>query len=151
MQDALADRPTRSFLLVDDDEFSARFFTSQLKVTAAGQTAILVKHLDSATAGVQTLQSMSEETHLGELPDMVVSDLKSSSSANLKFLSEVTPILNHSGVSIVVFTSANEPKMNKALIDAGAVAVFERHSDLEKYRGELESLLELSEKLAKAA
>lgn len=151
MLDAQANRPKRSFLLIDDDKFSARFFTRQLRKRAEGKASIVVKWLNTAKDGITALQSLSAKSANDGLPNLVVVDLKTSSSANLEFLRSVSLQLQGTTLRIAVFTASKDVQTKQALTDAGATAVFERHSNLENFGAELDSLLQLSAEMARAA
>ena len=153
MHNVQADRPTRSFLLIDDDQYSATFFSNQLEKCAGCEVAVLINWVSSAQSGQVALEGLTRCVDRTQIPDVVVVDLKASSSANLNFVQQVSTRVKNTGVKLAVFVtpgSVDAEKMH-AFATAGASAVFERHANLDAFRTELSSLLQLSQGNSHAA
>lgn len=142
-QSSHAIRPRRSILLIDDDKFSAKFFSKQLHTQSNGNMDIAVKWLSSPKEGIEAISALANDA-TALLPDLIVIDLKDSSSANLNFLLTASKTIQNTSVRLAVFTFTLKTEAKKALTDAGAVEVFERHSDLEKFGQEMDNLLSIS-------
>jgi len=123
-------------LLVDDDVHSARLLTRML--VAHGAPA--VERLDGADAGIERLSTLLAQPHL-HLPGLVIVDLKSSSGASTGFIAALRGIDNANQLVIAAMAPSLERGVRDELLDAGADAVFERHSEVNAYRREAASIV----------
>ncbi len=117
--------------LVDDDYHSARLMTRMLEAHGGPQVSRLSDPERAAEALAVTT------TVAGQC--MAVVDLKSSSTATRDFVVR----LKHLAPQLLVVAMA--PSLDRAvrneLLDAGASAVFERHSDITLYRREAANII----------
>ena len=113
--------------LVDDDYHSARLMTRMLEAGGASHVSLMAD-LERA---VDQLSEMAR--HPGS-EFLAVVDLKSSSSATRDFIERLKG--RAPGLTIVAVALSLDREVRTTLLDAGAAAVFERHSDIELYRRE---------------
>jgi CheY-like chemotaxis protein len=113
--------------LVDDDYHSARLMTRMLEAGGASHVSLMAD-LERA---VDQLSEMAR--HPGS-EFLAVVDLKSSSSATRDFIERLKG--RAPGLTIVAVAPSLDREVRTTLLDAGAAAVFERHSDIELYRRE---------------
>lgn len=120
--------------LVDDDVHSARLMTRMLEAHGAP----LVHWLGEAEAATEQLLQLQD---LGPTASqwLVIVDLKSSSSATQNYVTRITTLAR--SLLVVAMAPSLEKATRDALLDAGAGAVFERHSDLALYRAEVASIV----------
>ena len=120
--------------LVDDDYHSARLMTRMLEAHGGPQ----VLRLPDPEVAIETLADAGT-TPLVDGQCMVVVDLKSSSTATVDFVSR----LKHRAPQLLVVAMAPtlDRDVRNQLLDAGASAVFERHSDIVLYRREAASIV----------
>ena len=119
--------------LVDDDYHSARLMTRTLEAEGARH----VSRIADPERAVDQLGEMAQEGGAGFL---AVVDLKSSSSATRDF---VQRLKNRApDLMVVAIAPSLDREVRNSLIDAGAAAVFERHSDIELYRREAASIVD---------
>ena len=120
--------------LVDDDYHSARLMTRMLEAHGGPQ----VLRLPDPEVAIETLADAGT-TPLVAGQCMVVVDLKSSSTATVDFVSR----LKHRAPQLLVVAMAPtlDRDVRNQLLDAGASAVFERHSDIMLYRREAASIV----------
>jgi CheY-like chemotaxis protein len=120
--------------LVDDDYHSARLMTRTLEAEGARH----VSRIADPERAVDQLGEMSRQE--GGAGFMAVVDLKSSSSATRDF---VQRLKNRApDLMVVAIAPSLDRDIRNSLIDAGAAAVFERHSDIELYRREAASIVD---------
>ena len=113
--------------LVDDDYHSARLMTRMLEAGGASHVSLMAD-LERA---VDQLSEMAR--HPGS-EFLAVVDLKSSSSATRDFIERLKG--RAPGLTVVAVAPSLDREVRTTLLDAGAAAVFERHSDIELYRRE---------------
>lgn len=120
--------------LVDDDYHSARLMTRMLEAHGGPQ----VIRLPDPEVALETLAADSL-TPMVAGQCMAVVDLKASSSATRDFIVR----LKHRAPQLLVVAMAAtlDREVRNELIDAGASAVFERHSDITLYRREAASIV----------
>jgi CheY-like chemotaxis protein len=120
--------------LVDDDYHSARLMTRMLEAHGGPQ----VMRLPDPEVAIEALAA-SALTPMVAGHCMVVVDLKSSSTATRDFVGR----LKHSAPEslIVAMAPSLDRSVRNELLDAGASAVFERHSDITLYRREAASIV----------
>ena len=120
--------------LVDDDYHSARLMTRMLEAHGGPQ----VMRLPDPEVAIEALAADSIAPMVaGQC--MVVVDLKSSSTATRDFVVR----LKHRAPQLLVVAMAPslDREVRNELLDAGASAVFERHSDIVLYRREAASIV----------
>jgi CheY-like chemotaxis protein len=120
--------------LVDDDYHSARLMTRMLEAHGCPQ----VSRLPDPDAAVESLATVaSAPPDAGQC--MAVVDLKSSSDATREFVIK----LKHRAPQLLVVAMAPslDRQVRNELLDAGASAVFERHSDITLYRREAANIV----------
>lgn len=120
--------------LVDDDYHSARLMTRMLEAHGGPQ----VSRMPDPEMAVETLAEAAVAPPVaGQC--MAVVDLKSSSTATRDFVSR----LKHRAPRLLVVAMAPslDRDIRNELLDAGASAVFERHSDITLYRREAASIV----------
>jgi CheY-like chemotaxis protein len=120
--------------LVDDDYHSARLMTRMLEAHGGPQ----VNRLPDPERAVETLAEGYETPPVaGQC--MAVIDLKSSSTATRDFVAR----LKHRAPQLLVVAMAPslDRDVRNELLDAGASAVFERHSDIAAYRREAANIV----------
>lgn len=117
--------------LVDDDYHSARLMTRMLEAHGGPQ----VSRMPDPDVAVDALADVTPIA--GQC--MAVVDLKSSSTATRDFVSR----LKHRAPQLLVVAMAPslDRDVRNELLDAGASAVFERHSDITLYRREAASIV----------
>jgi CheY-like chemotaxis protein len=117
--------------LVDDDYHSARLMTRTLE--ACGAPA--VSRMPDAERAIDAIAGMTPQAGF-----LAVVDLKSSSAATRDFIAR----LKNRAPSILVVAMATslDRETRGELIEAGAAAVFERHSDIALYRREAASIID---------
>ena len=120
--------------LVDDDYHSARLMTRMLEAHGGPQ---VLRRPDPQIA----LEALAEAalTPTVAAHSMVIVDLKSSSTATRDFVS----LLKHRAPQLLVVAMAPslDREVRNELLDAGASAVFERHSDISFYRREAANIV----------
>ncbi|WP_196257967.1 response regulator [Pelagibacterium limicola] len=121
------------FALVDDHVHSADLFARTLHDTGA---VVQVKWLGDADRAIIALESAFDARDTS-VPDLIVVDLKSHSSANENFLQQISLPAKAAGIPVAVFAAGITPEKQQRLIEAGAAAVFERHPDRNAYRREV--------------
>ena len=123
-----------AIMLVDDDFHSARLLTRMLVAHGAPQ----VERLSDPQTAIASLTAL-ESPAPGASQRMVIVDLKGSSAATHDFIVK----LKHEAPSLVIV--AMSPSLDRdarnSLLDAGAAAVFERHSELGAYRREAANIV----------
>jgi CheY-like chemotaxis protein len=120
--------------LVDDDYHSARLMTRMIEAHGGPQ----VSRLPDPEKAVETLiDAAVTPTVAGQC--MAVVDLKSSSTATRDFIAR----LKHRVPQLLVVAMAPslDREVRNELLDAGASAVFERHSDIALYRREAANIV----------
>jgi CheY-like chemotaxis protein len=120
--------------LVDDDYHSARLMTRMLEAHGGPQ----VSRLPDPERAVDTLADAAV-TPMVAGQCMAVVDLKSSSTATRDFVAR----LKHRAPQLLVVAMAPslDRDVRNELLDAGASAVFERHSDIILYRREAANIV----------
>jgi ActR/RegA family two-component response regulator len=117
--------------LVDDDYHSARLMTRTLEAHGAPS----VSRMPDADRAVEQLAGMSEASDF-----LAVVDLKSSSTATRDFVERLKAIAP--SMLVVAIAPSLDRETRGELIEAGAAAVFERHSDIALYRREAASIVD---------
>ncbi|MEQ1900883.1 MAG: response regulator [Devosia sp.] len=123
-----------AIVLVDDDLHSARLMIRMLE--AHGAPAVhWVSNTEAATE--QLLQIADDRQAAAHW--LVLIDLKASSVATRNFVARITTLGR--SLRVVAMAPSLDKSNREALIDAGAAAVFERHSDLARYRAEVAAIV----------
>jgi CheY-like chemotaxis protein len=117
--------------LVDDDYHSARLMTRTLEACGAPS----VGRMPDAERAVDVLAGRSAEPEL-----LAVVDLKSSSTATRDFIERLKT--HAPSLLVVAMATSLDREARSALIEAGAAAVFQRHSDIALYRREAASIVD---------
>lgn len=120
--------------LVDDDYHSARLMTRMLEAHGGPQ----VLRLPDPQVAIEALaQAVLTPPVAGQC--MAIVDLKSSSTATRDFVAA----LKHKVPQLLVVAMAPslDRDVRNVLLDAGASAVFERHSDISLYRREAANIV----------
>jgi CheY-like chemotaxis protein len=120
--------------LVDDDYHSARLLTRMLEAHGGPQ----VQRLPDPQGAIEALTEVVLSPPVaGQC--MAVIDLKSSSTATRDFIA----LLKHRAPQLLVVAMAPslDRDVRNELLEAGASAVFERHSDISLYRREAASIV----------
>ena len=120
--------------LVDDDYHSARLMTRMLEAHGGPQ----VTRLPDPEAAVEALAAAAV-TPAAAGQCMAVVDLKSSSTATRDFVARLKLRAPH--LLVVAMAASLAREVRNELLDAGASAVFERHSDITLYRREAASIV----------
>jgi CheY-like chemotaxis protein len=120
--------------LVDDDYHSARLMTRMLEAHGGPP----ISRMPDPELAVETLADAAVVTPVaGQC--MAVVDLKSSSTATRDFVSRLKHRAPH--LLVVAMAPSLDRDVRNELLDAGASAVFERHSDITLYRREAASIV----------
>jgi CheY-like chemotaxis protein len=117
--------------LVDDDYHSARLMTRMLEAHGGPQ----VSRMPDPDVAVEALADVTPIA--GQC--MAVVDLKSSSTATRDFVSRLKSRAPQ--LIVVAMAPSLDRDVRNELLDAGASAVFERHSDITLYRREAASIV----------
>lgn len=117
--------------LIDDDQYSAHLLTRMLIAHGSPE----VQHYGNAIEGLERIKAVLADPN-ANWPGLLIVDLKSHSGANVEFLASIQPLAHKKGVPVVVMTQALDHAAREAIYDAGAVAVFLRHPELDAYRRE---------------
>jgi CheY-like chemotaxis protein len=117
--------------LVDDDFHSARLMTRTLEACGAPP----VSRMPDAERAVDALAGMTAHSEF-----LAVVDLKSSSTATRDFIERLKARVP--SVLVVAIATSLDRETRGKLIEAGAAAVFERHSDIALYRREAASIVD---------
>lgn len=132
MNAALDTRPLLA--LVDDNSHSARLLLRSL----GDQVQARTRWLGDARRAVRLLAEVGEA---GNWPELMIVDLKSRSSATRDFIAHIRLAANENGTLIVAMAPSLERDLRDGLLEAGAAAVFERHSEINAYRREAASIM----------
>lgn len=154
MNELLKPQEERLFLLIDDDEYSAKFFRRRMNVVAADKINLDLDWFESPARGLSAIQNLAAtlQNHTNtRLADLIIVDLKATSDANLNFVPQAAAILRQTSVPLVVFIPQTDAKLAQSLIDAGATECFVRHAELSQYDAELTRIIALSRRWNKAA
>lgn len=119
--------------LVDDDYHSARLMTRVLESEGAPR----VSRLADPERAVDQLSDLAQQP--GGADFLAVVDLKSSSSATRDFVQRLKG--RAPDLLVVAIAPSLDRDVRGELLDAGAAAVFERHSDIGLYRREAASIV----------
>lgn len=122
--------------LVDDDQHSAQLLTRMLLAHGSPR----VQWYGDAATGHATLSSTLNNRQ-ATWPGLIIVDLKAHSQANAEFLRSIQPLAHQKGVNVVAMVASAGPAQRDELEDAGAAAVFLRHSERDAYRREAASLV----------
>ena len=120
--------------LVDDDYHSARLMTRMIEAHGGPQ----VSRMPNPDVAVEALAEATEVASVAGRC-MAVVDLKSSSTATRDFVSRLKHRAPH--LLVVAMAPSLDRIVRNELLDAGASAVFERHSDITLYRREAASIV----------
>jgi DNA-binding response OmpR family regulator len=120
--------------LVDDDFHSARLMMRMLAAHDGPQ----VEWLSDAGKALETLAGY-DALPPGTARCMVLVDLKASSGASREFIAELRR--RAPNLPVVAMAPSLDRETRNALLDSGAVAVFERHGELNAYRREAASIV----------
>lgn len=132
------DRPTSNralIALVDDDVHCARMLLRTLGTFGVDDA----RWLGGAERSERLIETMYRQAP-SALPGVVLVDLKTNSSATAAFIAAIGEIANSADILVVAIAPSPDETMRKALRDAGADAVFERHADFDAYRQEAASI-----------
>jgi DNA-binding NarL/FixJ family response regulator len=119
--------------LVDDDFHSARLMMRML----AAHSGPHVEHMGDPEAAWGALVAIAQASTPQQC--MVVVDLKSSSTASRDFILQLKR--QAPGLLVVAMAPSLDRETRNMLLDAGAAAVFERHSELNAYRREAANIV----------
>ena len=117
--------------LVDDDFHSARLMTRTLEACGAPS----ISRMPNAEHALDVLAGLTAQAEL-----LAVVDLKSSSTATRDFIERLKTCAP--SVLVVAIATSLDRETRGRLIEAGAAAVFERHSDIALYRREAASIVD---------
>ncbi|MBL8596192.1 MAG: hypothetical protein J0I48_11685 [Devosia sp.] len=120
--------------LIDDDYHSARLMTRMLEAHGGPQ----VSRLPDPEQAVEALAD-SAVTPMVAGQYMAVVDLKSSSTATRDFVARLKQRVPE--LLVVAMAATLDREVRNELLEAGASAVFERHSDITLYRREAASIV----------
>lgn len=120
--------------LVDDDYHSARLMTRTLEAHGAPS----VSRMSDTEQAVDQLVGMT--AHADAQDFLAVVDLKSSSTATRDFVERLKA--RAPAIMVVAIAPSLDRETRGELIEAGAAAVFERHSDIALYRREAASIVD---------
>lgn len=120
--------------LVDDDFHSARLLTRMIEAHGGPQVVCL----PNPEAALETLAEPAAEP-TAAAPCMAVIDLKSSSKATRDFVARLKD--RAPDLLVVAMAPSLDREVRGELLDAGAAAVFERHSDITLYRREAANIV----------
>ena len=124
-----------AIVLVDDDFHSARLMMRMLAAHDAPLVDWLGSDADQAIPAIEALAARRPSTS----QPMVVVDLKSSSTASRDFVERLLHAVPD--LLVVAMAPSLDRETRNTLIDAGAVAVFERHAELNAYRSEAANIV----------
>lgn len=119
--------------LVDDDTHSARLLLRSLGSHVDART----RWLGNGRRAVRLLNDDAARAW----PELVIVDLKGHSGATRDFIAHIVQAANENGTLVVAMAPSLEREEREALLQAGAAAVFERHSDITAYRREAASIV----------
>lgn len=122
--------------LVDDDFHSARLLIRMLLAHGAPS----IDWMSDAEAGERQLAEVLTDG-TAPRPGLVIIDLKSSSGATSDFIKRLKAKQGADDLVVVAMAPTLDRDVRDALLDAGAAAVFERHSELAAYRKEAASIV----------
>lgn len=117
--------------LVDDDFHSARLMTRTLEACGAPS----ISRMPNAEHALDVLAGLTAQAEI-----LAVVDLKSSSTATRDFIERLKT--RAPSVLVVAIATSLDRETRGKLIEAGAAAVFERHSDIALYRREAASIVD---------
>lgn len=117
--------------LVDDDFHSARLMTRTLEACGAPS----ISRMPNAEHALDVLAGMTAQAEI-----LAIIDLKSSSTATRDFIERLRT--RAPSVLVVAIATSLDRETRGKLIEAGAAAVFERHSDIALYRREAASIVD---------
>lgn len=123
-------------MLVDDDAHSARLLTRMLLAHGAPS----IQWVESSSDGLSQIKSLLSEPGK-HLPGLVIVDLKSSSTAAVEFITEISSLERSRALVIVAMAPSLDRTARQSLLNSGADAVFERHADLQAYRAEVAAIV----------
>lgn len=126
------------FALVDNDIHSARLMKRVLASVAEDVELLWLG--DANRAGRSLVEVFDRKRDW--MPDLVIVDLKSRTSASADFVAEIRNHAKAAGVAIVAIVEAHAETEPGRLRRVGADAVFTRHPDLAAYRAEIEAITE---------
>lgn len=129
-------RDRQSAVLVDDDAHSARL----LLRTLADQGAPRVEWMGDPARAPALLSAIRKDSSV-LWPDLIIVDIKSSSSASAEFIKRIAADAAAMDAVIVAMAPSLDCQSRDPLHAAGAAAVFERHPDIVAYRREVAELL----------
>lgn len=122
--------------LVDDDSHSARLMIRMLLAHGAPS----VSWLDGEALATTELGKLLDDD-LAITPGLVVVDLKATSTATLDFIAKLRGMRDGHSLLIAAIAPTLDREPRKALLSAGADAVFERHADINSYRREAAAIV----------
>jgi AmiR/NasT family two-component response regulator len=122
--------------LVDEDAHSARMMSRMLAAHGAPD----VQSWGDGEAAERAFQ-ITFDGPRSSRPSMIIVDLKSRSNATRDFLAAVRERSRAASIILVAVVPGSDPALRDSLMDAGAMAVFERHADLAAYRAEAASIV----------
>lgn len=121
-----------AIVLVDDDYHSARLMTRMLEAHGGPHVS---RHADPEMA----VEALADAAGTPTVAGMAVVDLKSSSTATRDFVARLK--LRAPQLLVVAMAPSLDREVRNELLDAGASAVFERHSDIALYRREAANIV----------
>jgi len=122
--------------LIDDDGHSAHLLTRMLRAHGAPD----VRHLGGAAEGRARIEAVLADPDAA-WPGLLIVDLKSSSTANLDFVSAIQALLRQKGIPLAVMSQPLDRAGRERLHDAGASTVFFRQAELDAYRREAAAIV----------
>lgn len=123
-------------VLVDDDSHSARLMIRMLLAHGAPT----VSWIDRPEAAVDRLAACLAGAE-SRMPGLVIVDLKASSGDTSEFVARLRALPGGSRLLVAAMAQSLERHVRDELLLAGADAVFQRHGQIESYRGEAASIV----------
>lgn len=123
-----------AMVLVDDDHHSARLLTRMIEAHG-GPT---VNRFSDSAAAFDFLVEASMRPGT-EIPCLAVVDLKSTSTATRDFIARLK--FEAPDLTVVAMSPTLDRDTRNGLLNAGAAAVFERHSNIDLYRREAANIV----------
>lgn len=125
------------FVLVDDQIHSARLMHRAMRMNAP---ATRIVWIGNARRAERTLIRVLDAGQR-QLPDMVIVNLKTDSSASAAFIARIGNLAASAGVPVAAIADRGTAGNHPALLKSGADAVFVRHHELGAYRAEMAEIV----------
>ena len=129
--------PGQPFMALDDDDsHSTRLMIRMLLAHGAPSVSWMQGEEQAQSDLAVTLA-----TPRGNLPGLVIVDLKSSAEATRAFVGKLRAMPGGENLLVAAMAPTLERPLRDELEAAGADAVFERHADIESYRREAAAIV----------